>query len=90
MYAARRFQYYFDVLSIGQSPVISFYDLSELNHSAGSFDILSEAGSPAKDSRLLVNSTALHCVVVGRQVAHVVSDGPFIDRGPEVCMRHPA
>ena len=59
MYAARRFQYSLDVLSIGQSPVISFYDLSELNHSARSFDILSEAGSPAKDSGLLVNSTAL-------------------------------
>ena len=61
MYDARRFQNFFDVLSIGQRPVISFYDLSELNHSARSFDILSEAGSPAKDSRLLVNSTALTC-----------------------------
>ena len=61
MYAARRFQYSLDVLSIGQSPVISFYDLSELNHSASSFDILREAGSPAKDSILLVNSTALNC-----------------------------
>ena len=61
MNAARRFEYSFDVLSIGQSPVVSFYDLSELSHSASSFDILSEAGSPAKDSRLLVNSTALNC-----------------------------
>ena len=60
MYAGRRFQYSFDVLCIGQSPVISFYDLSELNHSARSFDIFSGAGSPAKDSRLLVNSTALN------------------------------
>ena len=33
---------------IGRSPVFPFYDLSELSHSAGSFDILSEAGSPAK------------------------------------------
>ena len=61
MYAARRFQYSLDILSIGQSPVISFRDLSELNHSASSFDILSEAGDPAKDSRLLVDSTALNC-----------------------------
>ena len=73
MYDARRFHYFFDVLSIGQRPVISFYDLSELSHcvsfyalselshSAGSFDILRETGSPAKDSRLLVISLALNC-----------------------------
>ena len=47
MNAACRFEYSFDVLSIGRSPVISFYDLSELSHSARNFDILSEAGSPA-------------------------------------------
>ena len=48
MNAARRFEYSFDVLSIGRSPVISFYVWSELRHAAGSFDILSETGSPAK------------------------------------------
>ena len=46
MNAARRFEYSFDVLSIGRSPVISFYVLSEMSHSARNFDILSEAGSP--------------------------------------------
>ena len=39
---------FFDVLSIGRSPIITFYDLSELSHSAGTFCILSETGSPAK------------------------------------------
>ena len=48
MNAARRFDYSFDVLSIGRSLVISFYALSELSHSAGSFDVLGEAGSPAR------------------------------------------
>ena len=47
MNAARRFEYSFDVLSIGRSPVISFYVLSELSHSASNFDILNETGSPA-------------------------------------------
>ena len=48
MNAARRFEYSFDVLSIGQRPVIGFFVLSELSHSASNFDILSETGSPAK------------------------------------------
>ena len=48
MNAARRFEYSFDVLSIGRSPVISFYVLNELSHAAGNFGILSETGSPAK------------------------------------------
>ena len=47
MYAARRFQYSLDVLSIGQSPVISFFALSELSHSVSNFGILSETGNPA-------------------------------------------
>ena len=61
MHAARRFEYSFDVLSIGQRPVICFFVLSELSHSASSFDILSETGSPAKYSRLLVKLAALNC-----------------------------
>ena len=48
MNAARRFEYSFDVVSIGRSPVITFYVLSELSHSAGNFDILNQTGSPAK------------------------------------------
>ena len=47
MNAVRRFGCSFDVLSIGRSPVISFYVLSELSHSASNFDILSETGSAA-------------------------------------------
>ena len=47
MNAARRFEYSFDVLSIGRSPVISFFVLSELSHSVSNFDILSDRGSPA-------------------------------------------
>ena len=39
MYDARRFQYFFHVLSIGQRPVISFYDLSELSHSVSFYDL---------------------------------------------------
>ena len=47
MNAARRFEYSFDVLSIGRSPVISFFVLSKLSHSVNNFGILSDTGSPA-------------------------------------------
>ena len=63
MNAARRFEYSCDVLSIGRSPVISFYVSSELSHSAGSFDILSETGSPAK------------IFDIKREVSHSLSSG---------------
>ena len=48
MNATRRFRYFFDVLSIGRSPIITFYDSSELSHSAGTVCIVSETGNPAK------------------------------------------
>ena len=64
MNAARRFEYSFDVLSVGRSPVITFYVLSELSHSAGTFDILSETGSPARIFE--INGEVSHSISRGR------------------------
>ena len=48
MNAALRFEYSFGEVNIRRSPVITFYVLSELSHSAGNFGILSEKSNPAK------------------------------------------
>ena len=64
MNAARRFEYSFDVLSVGRSPVITFYVLSELSHSAGNFNILGETGSPAK--LFEINGEVSHSISSGR------------------------
>ena len=64
MNAARRFRCSFAVLSIGRSPVATFYVLSELSHSVGNFDILSETGSPAR--RFEINGKVSHSISSGR------------------------
>ena len=63
MNAARRFEYLLDVHSIVRRRVITFYVLSELSHSAGNFDSLSDTGNPAR------------ILEINREVSHSISSG---------------
>ena len=44
-----------------RSPVISFYGLSELGHSANNFGILSETGDPARVFEITGEDGPLNC-----------------------------